>query len=196
VKNPVTHPPTKTNRTPHASPTSTTGPRETAETSVNERGQTALCSRPDPMTFPYAPVTGAGLQQIQFWSAPFPPPQAVREYEQVAPGTWNRILEMAEESQASQISTMRSAQEFCRRDTKRGHVLGVIVTLSAMACALCCAYIKQPWVAAAFLSVTVMTVARSLVETAHSVSHLQGLAKPAASASENAKAASPSNVDA
>jgi len=26
------------------------------------------------MMFPYAPVIGMGLQQVQMWHAPFPPP--------------------------------------------------------------------------------------------------------------------------
>ena len=194
MSNPVTHSPTKTNRIPHASATSPTGPRETAETSANEKGQPSLSSQPDPMTFPYVPVTGTGLQQIQVWSAPFPPPHAVREYEGFVPGTWDRLLTMAEESQAAQISTMRGAQEFCRRDTKRGHVLGATVTLLAMACALCCTFIGQPWVAVAFLSVTVMAVARSLVETAQ-VGRSHGLPRPETSAGEVARSASPPRSD-
>jgi hypothetical protein len=55
------------------------------------------------MTFPYVPVVGMGLQQIQVWNAPFPPPKAVSEYEQMLPGSWDRFLTMAEESQAAQI---------------------------------------------------------------------------------------------
>lgn len=66
--------------------------------------------------FPYAPVIGMGLQQVQMWHAPFPPPQAVRDYEQVLPGSWDRLLTMAEESQAAQISTMREAQKCCSHE--------------------------------------------------------------------------------
>jgi len=105
---------------------------------------------PDPMTFPYVSVVGMGLQQIQVWNAPFPPPKAVSEYEQMLPGSWERFLTMAEESQAAQILTMRNAQEYCRRDTKRGHLLG------------------------AFLSMTVMAAARSLIQSAQNARRANG----------------------
>jgi uncharacterized membrane protein len=131
-------------------------------------------SYPDPMTFPYAPVVGMGLQQIQVWSAPFPPPKAVSEYEQMLPGSWDRFLTMAEQSQAAQILTMRNAQEYCRRDTKRGHWLGASALFAAMGCAVYCVATRQPWVAAAFLSVTVMAAARSLIQTAQNVKHANG----------------------
>jgi uncharacterized membrane protein len=120
------------------------------------------------MKFPYALGIEPGLQEIQMWQAPFPPPQAVCEYEEILPGTWNRMLVMAEEAQAAEILTIRNSQEYFRRDTKRGHVLGTIAMLAAMSCAIYCVAMKQPWAAVAFLSVTVMTVARSLVETARS----------------------------
>jgi hypothetical protein len=99
---------------------------------------------PDPMTFPYVPVVGTGLQQIQVWNAPFPPPKAVSEYEQMLPGSWDRFLTMAEESQAAQILTMRNAQEYCRCDTKRGHLLGASALFAAMGCAVYCVATRQP----------------------------------------------------
>jgi uncharacterized membrane protein len=123
---------------------------------------------PGSAVFPYVPVTAPGQQQIEMWHGPFPPPQAVHEYEQLLPGSWDRLLRMAEEAQAAQIQTMRNAQEFLRRDTKRGHILGVVAMLAAMGGAIYCVHVDHAGVAVAFLSVTVMAVVRALIETAKS----------------------------
>ena len=72
------------------------------------------------------------------------------------------------EAQAAQIQTTRNAQEFLRRDTKRGHILGVVAMLAAMGGAIYCVHVDHAGVAVAFLSVTVMAVVRALIETAKS----------------------------
>lgn len=125
--------------------------------------------------FPYVPrLGGAQLplpfihQQIEAWQGPFPPPEAVREYEKILPGTFNRLITMAEQAQAAQIETVRDAQKYSRRDTRRGHILGFLLSLAAMCAAAWCSHAGQPWVAVAFLSVPVMAVARALVETSKS----------------------------
>jgi uncharacterized membrane protein len=105
-------------------------------------------------------------QTIQTWQGPFPPPAAVREYEQILPGTWDRLLKMAEQAQAAQIATTNTAQEFARRDVKRGHWLGFVTTMAAMAGAILCALYGHGGVAGVFLSVPVMAVAKALIETA------------------------------
>jgi uncharacterized membrane protein len=130
------------------------------------------------------------------WQAPFPPPQAVCEYEQILPGTWNRLLGMAEKAQAAQILTIRNAQEYYRRDTKRGQVLGIVAMLAAMGCAIYCVSMKQPWVAVAFLSVTVMAVARSLIEAAQNQTSMQASSQPASVPTPKTNASSPSASDA
>lgn len=99
------------------------------------------------------------------WMAPFPPPHAVIEYEAIVPGTWERLLRMAEEAQAADILNIQNNQEYHRRDIKRGQCLGVLALFAAMVSAIYCVRWNQPWVAATFLSMTVMAVARSFVES-------------------------------
>jgi uncharacterized membrane protein len=106
------------------------------------------------------------VQQVQVWQGPYPPPEAVAAYERILPGTFNRILQMAERAQEGQIATLQRAQEFQRRDTKRGHVLGFIGLIVGMAGAAYCVALHQPYVAVAFLSVPVMAVAKALVDSA------------------------------
>jgi len=52
--------------------------------------------------------------------APFPPPQAVLEYEKALPGSWDRMLTMAEEAQAADIRNVQGKGEYLRRAFMRG----------------------------------------------------------------------------
>lgn len=109
------------------------------------------------------------VQQMQSWQGPFPPPEAIKQYELVLPGTFDRMLKMAEEAQQAQVATTFRAQEFARLDTRRGHWLGFAATVVAMLGAILCAYLRQPWVAGLFLSVPVMSVAKALIESKRAI---------------------------
>jgi uncharacterized membrane protein len=102
------------------------------------------------------------------WMAPFPPPRAVLEYEEILPGTWDRLLKMAEEAQSANILSARNDDEYIHRDFRRGQVFGFLIMLAAMGCAIYCVKINRPWVAAAFLSMTVMAAAKSFIESIRS----------------------------
>jgi uncharacterized membrane protein len=110
-------------------------------------------------------LPGIIQQQASHWQGPYPPPEAVERYEGVLPGTFNRLITMAEQLQAAQISQSAQALEYAHADTKRGHWLGFTTTGFAMAGAIICAAIGDPWVAGLFLSVPVMAVAKALIET-------------------------------
>ena len=49
-------------------------------------------------TFP--PMSQFVVQQVQTWQSPYPPPEHIKEYEKILPGTFDRILKMAEQAQA------------------------------------------------------------------------------------------------
>jgi uncharacterized membrane protein len=105
------------------------------------------------------------LAEFQMWMAPFPPPQAVVEYEKVLPGNWDRLLRMAEQAQAADILNVEYKEKYVQRQFRLGQLLGIFALLVAMGCALYCVKLNQPWVAAAFLSMTVMAAARSFFES-------------------------------
>jgi uncharacterized membrane protein len=63
------------------------------------------------------------------WMAPFPPPRAVAEYEQLLPGTWDRLLRMAEQEQAADIASARDKEEYIQRQFRRGQLLGIFALL-------------------------------------------------------------------
>jgi hypothetical protein len=62
------------------------------------------------MMFPHALGIQAGLQEIQMWQAPFPPPQAVCEYEEILPGTWVTVTGELLSSRRSQLLGNRGPQ--------------------------------------------------------------------------------------
>lgn len=105
------------------------------------------------------------LLQLQAVQSPYPPPQHLKEYEAIQPGSWNRILTMVEQAHAAQIETAKTAQANMRIDAQRTHFLGAGVTVVAMIGATICALFGQPWVAGAFLSVPVMSVGKALIES-------------------------------
>lgn len=126
-----------------------------------------------------APISGALIhqQQIQFWQSQFPPPDAIERYEAVLPGTFDRIIKMAEHNQASQIEGMNRAREYTRDDTRRGHWLGFAVTATAVLGAVVCALVGAMtessgafYVAGSLVSVPVLTVAKVFVDSARAPS--------------------------
>jgi uncharacterized membrane protein len=95
----------------------------------------------------------------------FPPPEAVKAYEQILPGSFDRILKMAEKAQQDHSDTVRSAQKAISRDNSRGHWLGWLVSVIAMGCALYCAIAGLSGVAIIFLGVPVMGVGKALIDS-------------------------------
>jgi uncharacterized membrane protein len=103
-------------------------------------------------------------QTVQLWQGQYPPPEAIEHYEKVLPGSFDRMIAMAERLQAAQIDESRRAHDHTHADNRRGQWLGFSAAVSAMLCALAALALNNPWVAAAFISVPVMGVAKVLVE--------------------------------
>jgi uncharacterized membrane protein len=114
---------------------------------------------------PAALLTGMQIQQTQVWQGHLPPPEAIERYEALLPGAFDRLLKMAEKQQDGQIRNIEQAQLFTRDDTRWGQVLGAVISAFAMAGAVWCVHEKQPYVAALFLGVPVLAVAKALIES-------------------------------
>jgi len=104
-------------------------------------------------------------KQIQVWQGQFPPPDALERYEAILPGAFDRIITMAEQAQAAGIEQNKQANAYFRADVRRAHWLGAGVTVLAMIGALIALRMGSQTVAGLFLSVTVISVARALVES-------------------------------
>jgi uncharacterized membrane protein len=104
------------------------------------------------------------MMQLQA-HGPFPPPAAIREYEAILPGTFERIVRMAEKAQQDQTDTVRSGQQALRQDTRRVHWMAAAISVAAMVGAGFCASIHETWVACAFLGVPVFAVAKAFIDS-------------------------------
>ncbi len=114
------------------------------------------------------------LAQLHVWEGQFPPPEAIERYERVLPGAFDRIIAMAEASQRAQSADTKRADDYAQADARRGQWLGAATTWLAMGSAVGCIVLHgNSWVAVAFLSVPVMAVAKSLIESAISRSASQ-----------------------
>ena len=107
MNNSVSPPTTANSRSPNISPASAT-----------EAGAELEAILPENECPAFAPSQGglkswkewrreSRLTEFQMWMAPFPPPQAVLEYEKALPGSWDRMLTMAEEAQAADIRNVQ-----------------------------------------------------------------------------------------
>jgi len=116
-------------------------------------------------TAPLPNGTKVGIAaQVSFWQGQFPPPEAVRTYDEVHPGAWDRIIRMAEKQQDAVISASDKAMDYQQKDTRRGQILGAFVTLACIGGAIYCAIIGQPWVAGGLVAVPVMAVPIALIQ--------------------------------
>lgn len=125
----------------------------------------------------------ASLQQQHAWNAPVPPPEAAERFEKICPGSFNRMLRMAEKEQDNQIDLSQKqlaiakktgeeqvvlatrAQDYLATDTKRGHYLGALISILAMVGAGVAAIFHMTALGIAFLGVPVMTVAMAFINS-------------------------------
>ena len=111
------------------------------------------------------PVVGARATAVmQTWQGPYPPPDAIERYEKILPGTFHRILSMAERMEAAQIEQSANAIRHQANDTRRAHYLGASLGGGAIVGSIIMGFAGQPWLAAAFLAVPVMGLAKAFVE--------------------------------
>ena len=140
---------------------------QAASPQIVHRPNPKLASGQRVIAAPQTQLTLPGiLQEGQHWAGAYPPPEAVERYERVLRGSFNRMVTMAEQLQAQQISQAYFVLRNTQRDNRRGHWLGFLTTILAMVCALGCLFLDYPWVALAFVSIPVMAAANALVESA------------------------------
>jgi uncharacterized membrane protein len=111
-------------------------------------------------------LTAQVQQTMQSWQGPYPPPEAVERYEKLLPGTFDRMIKMAEQLQHAQIEEAKEVRAMTHKDQQRGNYLGFATAAVAMSGGLICLYLNSPWLGAVFLSVPVMGVAKALIESA------------------------------
>jgi uncharacterized membrane protein len=125
----------------------------------------------------FIPTIGQPQVQLQLWQGQFPPPEAMERYEKILPGSFDRMIKMAEKLQDAQITQTTNAQNYTRIDARRGHWLGFSTTVLALLGAIGCGITGAAWgalglyaLAALMVGVPVMAVAKALVESVRSPS--------------------------
>jgi hypothetical protein len=114
---------------------------------------------------PFFPMAISAHAQMQMWQGPYPPPDAVERYEKLLPGSFHRILTMAENMQAAQIKQSGDAQTYTQRDSRRATWLGWSIGAMAVAGAITCAYLQYPILAAAFLALPLLGLGKVIIES-------------------------------
>jgi uncharacterized membrane protein len=138
------------------------------------------------------PTTGIlppiAQQTVQItWQGQYPLPEAIERYEKVLPGSFDRMIAMAERLEAAQIDESRRVHDYTHADSRRGHWLGFFAAVAAMLCSLAALAFGYPWVAGAFISVPVMGVAKALVDAARTTTPTDRLPAANKAATESQK---------
>lgn len=105
------------------------------------------------------------IQQVQVWQGQFPPPEAIERYVALQPDAFDRIIRMAEKGQDATIAASSQAMMLQATDTRRGQVLGFLVTAVAIAGAVALGIYGHAVVAGILVSVPVLSVANALIDS-------------------------------
>lgn len=94
----------------------------------------------------------------EHFSGPIAHPRHLREYEQIAPGSADRIIKMAEKRNEHHIAMDTKAINAEIDDRKLGMICGASLFALLIICAVIVALsTESPWITAAFLGVTVIS---------------------------------------
>ena len=120
----------------------------------------APAQRPSPSNPPAGHVT-ATMQQ---WQGPLPPPGALAQFNQIIPNGAERIMAMVEQEQQHRIAHENTELKATVSDFRRGHWLGGVLSLAAIAAAAYTAHIgAHPMVSIAFVSLPIMAAIRGFL---------------------------------
>ena len=94
-----------------------------------------------------APVNppSSKIVTTQQWSGPLPPPAALQQFDLIIEGGAERIFRMVEQEQAHRIAHDNQALGAEIKDTKRGHLLGALISVVSIAASVFTAYIGVHW---------------------------------------------------
>jgi len=120
----------------------------------------------------------AAVQETQ-WSAPIPPPEAIRQYEETLRGAFDRILTMAEkeiaarheqgakmlENDARKIEAEVRQNSNYHKSIRSAQVYSLIFMLGCVGSATWCAHSGQPWVAGVIGGATLVQIVHAMLST-------------------------------
>lgn len=93
------------------------------------------------------------------WAGPYPPPDLLRGYEDVLPGSADRIISMAERQQEHRHSLERTSVEGGSKRAWWGLWLGFVISVIVMTLGTITILLGQPWAGGAVMGVDVVALA-------------------------------------
>lgn len=106
----------------------------------------------------------AGLAAASAWEGPLPPPDALEAFERAHPGTAERIVTMAERTQAVQAEIALSELRNEREATRRGQWLGFALPCLFAAGAVTSAWLGLgPWLPLILATVPALSAVNAIV---------------------------------
>ena len=91
--------------------------------------------------------TKVAVIQSASFNGPLPPPSLFGKYDEILPGSANRILKITEREQNQRHDWDNKALDFQNKEVSRGQYLGFILGIVAIGGSVACAYFGQTWVA-------------------------------------------------
>lgn len=101
--------------------------------------------------------------QAASFSGPLPPPGMYREYEEVLPGSANRLMELTEDQQKHRHKWESDALDASISDSKRGQWFGFILSILAIVAAIILALMGRSVVGGLLALVSVSGIAERLL---------------------------------
>jgi len=92
----------------------------------------------------------------QSYSGPLPPPAAMAKYEEICPGSAERILKMAELQSEHRKHLECKVIEAQIKISQTGQIFALIIAVSCLISAVICAWCNQPWPASVLGGVTLV----------------------------------------
>lgn len=101
----------------------------------------------------------------QHWSGPLPPPSALAQFEKIIPHGAERILAMVEREQAHRLATDKEDLSASIQDTRRGHYVGGLIALAAIAASVYTVYLGAHWaVSVALVGLPISAIINSILK--------------------------------
>lgn len=104
------------------------------------------------------------MVQAASFSGPLPPPALYEQYEEVLPGSAERIMAMTEREQEQRHTWDNRVVEVQNGEISRGQWLGFVLGAGAIVGAVYCATIDQPWVATVMVGTSLAGIVTAFIK--------------------------------
>ncbi len=95
----------------------------------------------------------------EHFSGPLPPPEVMKRYEEILPGSAERILKMAENQSEHRMSLEKIVIPRQQKESARGQIFGFVLSFLLMVCAVYAIASGFGWIGGMILTVTIVSIA-------------------------------------